>query len=364
MNLKPLPFLLFALIQAQFCYSQITITSTDLPTSGDNVRFSTASNTATVNLAQTGANQVWDFSWLQPTGQSIDSFISVTSTSILYFFAFGGNSNVAARGIQLSNIGFLPLTNGFSFYSRNSSGFRQKGFGAELNGIPIPVPYGNDDDIYLFPLNYGDQDTSDSDYAVAIPGQGSASGNQRRINNVDGWGTINTPYGSFNALRIVSTLTGEDSLYIDTLNFGIRVPRPLTKEYKWLANGQDIPVLQINTVTTGAGVENVSLIKYRDSLRVFASVIENTPSADLVKVFPNPVSAKDEIKIDWSGPSASGLTVEFYSIDGRLSYSQKMDSGAGEIKIKLADLHVIPGIYLLKLSDGDHSSTSRVVVTG
>ena len=353
-------FLMLSVISAS---AQITITNADMPSTGDIIRFSTASNTTTVNLTQTGPNQTWDFSSLQPVGQSLDTFLSVTSTPITYLFAFGLNSNLAARGIQLSSIGFIPVANGFSFYNKGTASYRQKGFGAEVNSLPVPVPYTNDDDIYLFPLNFGDQDTSDSDYAISIPGQGSASGNQRRINNVDGWGSVITPYGTFSALRIVSTLTGEDSLYLDTLGFGFNLPRALTKEYKWLANSQDIPVLQINTTTNLQGVETVSLIKYRDSLRVFASLPENGLKSTTLRLYPNPISVNDEVTLDWPQGSSRSLELEFYSLQGKLVSRHKLFNDAS-IKIKLSDLQIIPGAYIVKANDGVYEGTSRLVVVG
>jgi hypothetical protein len=343
--------------------AQITIANSDMPSTGDIIRFSTASNSTTVNLTQTGANQTWDFSTLQSTGQSLDTFLSVTSTPITYLFAFGLSSNLAARGIQLSSIGFLPVANAYSFYNKGSAAYRQKGFGAEVNGLPIPVPYTNDDDIYLFPLNFGDQDTSDSDYSISIPGQGSATGNQRRINNVDGWGTVITPYGTFSALRVLSVLTGEDSLYLDTLGFGFSQPRALTKEYKWLANGQDIPVLQINTTTSAFGVETVSLIKYRDSLRVFASLPESGMTATPLRLFPNPVGANDMITIDWPEPSSRSLELEFYTLQGKLAARHSVVQSS-EIRVKLSDLQIVPGVYLVKASDGLRERNVRLLVVG
>lgn len=361
---KSLPLLcILMMFSGLSSQAQITITNTDMPSPGDIIRFSTASNNTTVNLAQNGANQTWDFSSLQPTGQSLDTFLSVTSTPITYLFAFGLNSNLAARGIQLSSIGFLPVADAYSFYNKGATAFRQKGFGAEVNGLPIPVPYTNDDDIYTFPLSFGDLDTSDSDYAISIPGQGSASGNQRRINNVDGWGSVITPYGTFSALRVVSTLTGEDSLYLDTLGFGLNLPRPLTKEYKWLANGQDIPVLQINTTTNNFGVETVSLIKYRDSLRVFASLPEISVLSSPLRLFPNPVKTTDYMTIDWPERSSRQLELEFYTLQGSLTARHTVVQGA-EIRIKLSDLQISPGAYLVMANDGLRQRTVRMLVVG
>lgn len=362
--IKKLPFVcILLMLSGLSSKAQITITNADMPSTGDIIRFSRAANGTTVNLLQTGANQTWDFSFLQPTGQSLDTFLSVTSTPVTYIFAFGLNSNLAARGIQLSSIGFLPVSNGFSFYNKGSASYRQKGFGAEVNGLPIPVPYTNDDDVYLFPLNFGDQDTSDSDYSISIPGQGSATGNQRRINNVDGWGTVITPYGSFSALRVLSVLTGEDSLYLDTLGFGFSQPRALTKEYKWLANGQDIPVLQINTTTNNFGVETVSLIKYRDSLRVFASLPENGVASSPLRLFPNPVKANEYLSIDWPEQSSRPLELDFYTLDGKLAARQTMVQGS-DSKVKLSDLQFVSGAYLVRASDGYRERTVRMLVVG
>lgn len=357
--------LFILLICSTVLHAQITINSADMPSSGDIIRFSTAANNTTVNLLQTGAGQTWDFSYLQPIGQSLDTFVSVTSTPITYLLTFGFTSNLAARGIQLSSIGFLPVNNGYSFYNKNASGFRQKGFGAELNGIPVPVPYNNDDDIYLFPLNFGDQDTSDSDYNVTIPGQGSAIGNQRRINHVDGWGTVITPYGSFSALRILSVLTGEDSLYLDTLGFGFNLQRALTKEYKWLANGQDIPVLQINTTTNNFGVESVSLIRFRDSLRAFASVPENLPFIAEPRLYPNPTAGSDVMAVmDLKTPTE--VTLDILDPSGRLISRRELflSSGIQQVQVKSSDLQLNAGLYFVCFRVGNESRTARLIVSG
>ena len=55
------------------------------------------------------------------------------------------------------------------------------------------------------------------------------------------------PYGTFDALRVMTTIGERDSIYIDSLGIGFNTPVVTTKEYKWLGLSQGVPLLQINT---------------------------------------------------------------------------------------------------------------------
>ncbi|MBK9638651.1 MAG: hypothetical protein IPO63_12870 [Bacteroidetes bacterium] len=285
--MKKVCTILMSFLLPLFTSAQITITNADLPSSGDQIQFSEAAITTPVDVTITGANYLWDFSMLQHTSQDVDTFLTVLSTPLVYAFVFGFNSNQAMRGVDLSAVPQVPITDVYGFFNRSSSNYKQTGYGASISGITTPISFNNHDIIYDFPVNFGNIDSSDSDYSIVIPGLATAIGSQHRVNVVDGWGDITTPYGTFNALRIVSTLTGEDSVYLDTLGFGFSSPRQLTREYKWLANGQDIPILQINT-TELLGIETVTLIKYRDSLRVPTALQEIRVEDLQLSLSPNP----------------------------------------------------------------------------
>jgi hypothetical protein len=87
--------------------------------------------------------------------------------------------------------------------------------------------------------------SSDASFSITIPGIATYSTQRIRSNVADGWGTLTTPYGTFPTLRVKSNLAIHDSVYIDTLGIGFPLNRNIT-EYKWLANGKGIPVLQID----------------------------------------------------------------------------------------------------------------------
>ncbi|MBP6511182.1 MAG: T9SS type A sorting domain-containing protein [Bacteroidia bacterium] len=342
--------------------AQITITNADLPSSGDQIQFSQAAVTTPVDLTLTGANYLWDFSQLQHTSQDVDTFLSVLSTPLVYAFVFGFNSNQAMRGVDLSAVPQVPISDVYGFYNKSASNYKQTGYGASITGITTPISFNNHDIIYQLPMAFGNVDSSDSDYSIIIPGLATAIGSQHRVNVVDGWGDITTPYGTFSALRIVSTLTGEDSIYLDTLGFGFSAPRQLTREYKWLSTGQDIPVLQINT-TELLGIETVTLIKYRDSLRVPTALHEVRVEDMQLSISPNP-SNGNEIYLNSVSEKSAELNCAIYALDGRLVHRQALSIQSGSQKIKLGseDFKLSTGSYVVNVSNSSSSSSMKLVV--
>ena len=75
--------------------------------------------------------------------------------------------------------------------------------------------------IFNFPIDYNDVDSCSSDGSLAIPSLGYFGLVRSRVNTVDGWGSITTPFGTFNALRVRSVVNEMDSIYVDSLGFGL-----------------------------------------------------------------------------------------------------------------------------------------------
>src|SRR4051812_32918561 len=66
-----------------------TISSADMPVSGDTLRHSAASPldpTATGLMAMVGASQTWDFSYLVATSQSIDTYQTAMQVNPIFAF--------------------------------------------------------------------------------------------------------------------------------------------------------------------------------------------------------------------------------------------------------------------------------------
>jgi hypothetical protein len=198
---------------------------------------------------------------LEAQSQRVDSFLTVSSTPTAYYILFGllGGANLAS---PLPSIPGLPLTDGFEFFKKESSGYSNLGLAYRTSTIPIiPAKYDNPDKYYQFPMTPGLTWSSTASFSISLPGVGFLSIQKLRNSIVDGWGTLVTPYGTFPTLRVKSTITEHDSIYADTLGFGFAINREIT-EYKWLGSGKGIPLLQVNE-------ENgIPTARYRDIYRM------------------------------------------------------------------------------------------------
>lgn len=243
-------------------HAQIVIDQSDMPSAGDTLRVS-LTGTVPVNYAKTGRDTTWDFSMLQPMNQRVDTFVAATSTPPEYwmFFLPGVVSNLASPQGNSEFFPGFPVSQSYIFFKKTSEAFVDNGFAFKIQGIPLPAKYDIPDKYYAFPLDTAANWASTSYVGFEFPGMFYFSTQRARSSFVDGWGTVITPFGSFQSLRIRSDLLQTDSIYIDSLGFGIGMTRNIT-EYKWLAENMGIPVLQINS----EGL--LATATYRDSTRL------------------------------------------------------------------------------------------------
>jgi hypothetical protein len=263
--MKKLFTFLVSLLTVFSAVSQPIITSADMPTTPDTIRFRTTNLAAGLNYQQTGMNFTWDFSSLTSSTAGADTFVAMSATPFVYqaVFAFGtNNANMASPQGDFNLIPGIPLTDILNFHKKQTANFTMAGMGASLSGITIPIKYNAPDVIYKFPVTVGTEDSSSVSFSAGIPGFGFLDIQKKRHNYVDGWGTLILPNGSFSAIRIKSVITEIDSIYVDTLGFGIAIPRN-SIEYKWLVDGVGIPQLQVTeqfgVLTTWKWVDETAL---------------------------------------------------------------------------------------------------------
>lgn len=262
-GLKSIYVLLFGilLVTTANLSAQITIGSSDLPSSGDTFRFSTSTNPL-INTNQTGANQNWNYKMLRPTGQDVDEYKSFITTPYFFYSQFFGATGL--KTADTLNFGILSITNVYTFYRTRSNRYTAEGTGFTTSSIPLASDYSDPDRIYKLPLAYNQHDSDVFRVATSIPTLGSFVQQGKRVNHVDGWGKISTPYkDSMNCLRIKSDIQETDSLITPFVSFGFPVNR---REIKWLSNVEEQPLLEINGAVL-AGIFTPNLIKYRDSIR-------------------------------------------------------------------------------------------------
>lgn len=249
--------------------AQPVIDQSDMPAAGDALSRTQAAPNPFLDYATTGPAQVWDFSDLVAAGGDVTAYQSVASTNFVYAIAFAdvffnpNRSNHARSGSDIPFYQLLPIDNPYTFFYSTGSVYKKTGYGVELSGIPVPIALAQHDVIYNLPLNFGDSDVGSSSHSINIPTLAYYGYAQERANEVDGWGSITTPSGSFEVLRVKTTINGRDSVQLDTLNLGFAIERPTAREYKWLAHGYKVPILQVNT-TELFGTEIVTQVYYYD----------------------------------------------------------------------------------------------------
>ena len=262
----------FSLFIAFHSHSQITVTSSNMPVSGDTLRFSTAllDSSILLNYQRSGANQTWIFDSLRVISQTVQNFVSSSQTP---YNAIPTN-RIGLLFADTLSLGPNSVTNVYNFINSTSSDFSIDYRAATLpfvgSPIPIQIPYQNKDEVFQFPLDYQDRDSSDYDFVfnnIFPPLYYGSAG--YRINEVDAWGSVTTPYGTFNTLRVVTDMVSLDSISFSGQN--IAIPSHL-RTYQWIANGERIPVMTVNgLVIAGTFVPNS--VEFRDSARVVTPLI-------------------------------------------------------------------------------------------
>jgi hypothetical protein len=361
--------LLFSCAFTTCVYGQgITLGSDDFAKGGDTLRVSLATDD-NYPYTLTGANYTWDFSKLTATSQQLKDFSPMSESSVLvwpdfrnplspqYLASYFTESMSLPIG-QLTQSLPLPISiDNIRQYFKNASGsITNLGYSLKLtfNGIPADLSAPSDiiETVYKFPLKYGDLNTSKGYTKVKIETPINATFIQRiqRETEVDGYGTLTTPFGTFETLRLKHTIKEEDSIDLSPLGPKTLLPLPLRREYEWWAQGQKVPLLKFTTNEL-QGTETVVSIEYRDNyLGLDAGLDELGWKTELY-----PVPANDVLMV-----RSARVLDRIAVLDqwGRLVKSETI-AHSSDALLEIVDL--TPGVYTIVLFAEDSLSTEKFI---
>lgn len=385
-QLLPFFLLLAAPALAQTTTSPV-IDRTDMPTPSatapvDSLRLSVASPVlpaAAPALSQKGANQTWNYTSLTPISQRVEQYVQVNSLAPVYALTFGtllGGVNRATTASPQSlplpvPAGFpVALTDTYQFYNTSAAGaatqdFRSVGFGGSLGGSAVPVTYASQaqqDVIYRFPLSFAslaDSSNSFFETPALLASVAYLSQKRKRVNKADAWGALVTPLGTFNTVRVVSKLTDHDSVAFGGTP-GAGFDLPVTREYKWLAKQNRVPVLTIITQVI-AGRETVTSVQYRDNYRRIGPLATRDAATNAgLTAYPNPSAVGTALAL--TVPAGNGLlTVSATDLVGRLLFRRTFSSPSGLLNIGADAFGHFRGVALLTVTTARGAATRRVV---
>jgi PKD repeat protein len=274
-------------------YTQIVITDDDMPAANDTLRYSDTvfDSLTTIQIQIAGANANWDFTHLRPIRQGIKDFKRAIFTPYAFFFL--GFNQYGVKEFESIGIDPIKLEDVYQFFRRNRNDFRVEGIGAKFRGVPLPAYYTDEDELYQFPLAFGNQTNTTFAFKLGLEQFGAAYESiGTRKNDVDAWGRITTPFGTFDCIRVVSTIESIDSVKVS--GFSVGVPN-VRKEYKWLTKRGKMPVMEISGAQVGQRFVPI-LVRYRDIYRAPSNFLEQlAPKVDFVANNLTP-STQDTVK--------------------------------------------------------------------
>jgi hypothetical protein len=342
--------------------AQITINVNDLANPGDTVLVGISTQYTTVDFASTGPNYYWDFSYLTANTQRIDTFFDVSSASVLYQLSFNNflSPNYQADYYQKvlnNNLPSIPgggvsIDKPVVFTKNSSSKSENVGIGVEVNGVEIPVRADTIDIAYQFPMTYNTNWISRSYLNMDMNPAFNAIfvRHQLRDATVDGWGSITTPFGTFDAVRVKSILTYTDSIQIDLTGTGnpvwFAIPTPQDIEYTWWTNNNKIPILKMIVRANVA-----TSIEFRDKVSTVSLKSDNF-NHDVI-VFPNPAQQY----LTLSMPVSKNNNYQIFDLTGKLILTGQATSQNTNIDVS----HLQKGVYMIKITSNQYQTIKQFV---
>jgi hypothetical protein len=331
-----------------FAQTPVTITSVNMPSANDTIRYSNVRpNSIDVNL--TGANYTWNYDTLSVIRQGRYDYLAAMNTP--YGFYFIGTGKYGMKIADSIGAGAFTFTEVYNFYKKQTSDFHAEGIGFKYNGFPLAGYYSDDDELYTFPLNYLDYDSTTYAFSVSLGGNISYSQKGYRINYVDGWGTIKTPYDSAQCIRLVSTSYGIDSINYNGMGFSF--PN-WQRSYKWMVTTEKIPFLEVTGRYTNS-VFTPTVAMFRDNYINLSGINEHSKENEFV-VYPNP----SENEFNFYSKNNAAVYVELTDINGKSVCSEKILFGKASIKTEF----LMTGMYIYKVrgSNNELLETGKVIL--
>jgi hypothetical protein len=333
-------------------HSQIVLQGSDLPGANDTLRI-TLTDGSGINVNQTGPNFTWNFASLPTNSQSVLEYKSSLQTPYALFFL--GLNIFGLKGQDLTFGGF-GLTDLFDFYIIDNSQYAVRGIGFKFQNVPLGATYSQNQRIFRLPLRFNDRDSSNFSVTIQLPDIGRYKSSGYRKYEVDGWGKVTTPNGTFDCLRVKSFISSIDSFTVSLagLNFNFGIPND-RYEYAWYAKGQKAPVLQVEGRQTGTNFVATRTF-YRGFDRNPATAVSESESFFGWSIYPNPTNSVWQMTAD---PTVLGATLSLFDLSGKLLQSEILTRTQHTISVDATET----GLYLAVLEkDGKREVKQLLLV--
>jgi len=343
---------LISLLMSFACFgeAQVVITNRSLaPVGSVIVQAIDSLPDASIVPGNPGPNKTWDFSLLHDQGDDTTYFLLPQPTPYADSFP---DANFAIHGSG-DSLSF------FGYYVRNDQYLINIGFAMNMAGKNIllrkMIP---GDTLMYFPVQYGDHHEGSSYYDETSATTNNPEYDSTRyktystsITDVDAYGTLSLPSGTYNVLRTKVIAYYIDSTWIrnsGTWNF-MYVDTSTSISYSWAT---DDPSAGFQLVNLNIKIKNGdSIVSIATFLKSTTVGIAKIPQLEM-NLFPNPVQNNLNISL---GKPLKGL-VEIYDVTGKILIRTAFDGSS--LQINVSELKT--GYYFVVIKD---QNSLRPIVT-
>ncbi len=348
MNTKLFFVVLSSLFLCFKTFSQITLTSAQMPLPGTVLYTANMAHPDSFQFQRQGEGLIWDFT--QTLSSGYDSVIYLDPAATPY----GNNFPTANLSVGMGSDGF-----GYIFF--NDSYSHLIGIAGDAGYGVMPVPLNPPLVLFNFPYTYGSSINSTA--KAVIKGTGSQFGmpfdsvklvstiiTQRAVN---AWGTLMLPCCTYEGTLLEKSVNQRiDSAFAKVIFLGwIPIPGfPMTSvdtTYNWFSAESTHPYATIGYDVSGASTGG----------SFYAGDITSVSDSQLlnhyVNFYPNPV--KDKAVLSSPQPISS---LELTDMQGRLI--QQLQLKKASVTLNLWNLK--PGFYMIKIKFADGKTQSLKVL--
>ncbi len=342
--MKKLLSLFLVIALAYNINAQITINSIDLIV-GDSLFQATDSTSQTNLFSSGGADLTWDFS--EVLQQKIDTIAPIDPATTDHADDFT-NSNLAFGTVE------------FAGYTQNNTNeYVSLGFGGYIASIDadILMVFSDADTINDFPMNYGDSRDAAAYGTTTANVQGQdirLSRSTFRTQEIDAWGEITTPEGTYDVLRVNEYLIEIDSVF--AIMYGSEAYQEdyssFDTSYNYIFYTTSInhdfnkyPLLEVqydNNTDTSLSIKWLTYEKQSNG------IVKISDSKNIL-VYPNPTSDIVNIKT-----TENIISVNIYNTEG------KVVKTTSKHQIQISDLP--SSIYFIEVKTKNNLYRKKIII--
>lgn len=307
--------------------AQITITAANSYQVGDLFTTQSCSPTS-VTLSASGPNVSANFaSAVDVNTPVVTTFISPVGTP--YASSFPTATACLIVGTSMGNTGY-------TYYKIDATGIELLGVGTQA----YVLVYANPQQALKYPLAYTDT------YTDLFEGGYTANGydihRAGRIDvTADAHGTITTPSGTFQYLRLKMVQAISDTIFLD--GDVVSVQLQTTTTYNYMSNTRKNAVFSYSEIFTGSNSTVIASYDKSNNTSVNAANGMNTQ----IELYPNPFNEQFALSVQSHIPES--LTINIYDTNGKLIHHQKVAADGNRKEVPLQTAAWNPGMYFLSL---------------